>query len=58
MLLIKHFQFPMNAIVWSQNIMEVNKNQNYLVTNILFKIFYIVFHRKKERVTLYFDSPL
>lgn len=50
MLLIKHFQFPLNAIVWSQNIMEVNKNQNYLVTHI-FKTFYIVFHRKKESNT-------
>lgn len=50
MLLIKHFQFPLNAIVWSQNIMEVNKNQNYLVTHI-FEIFYIVFHRKKESNT-------
>jgi len=49
MLLIKHFQFPMNAIVWSQNIMEVNKNQNYLVTNILFSKYFILCSTEKKK---------
>ncbi len=42
MLVTKQFSFPLTFIVWTENTVEVDGNQHFLVTNILQNILFSV----------------